>query len=139
MCKCPQATTILLKPDGRKLMVKTTKTKDVETIKKALTIGDRFAIISLLPKEEDIITMLMVKDIEIRMLLTEAEKKKQNFRIRKDVITKNVLWEWDFPERTKTFTFSNAEIELLRSRIDKLDKQKKIGAKILDTCILLRK
>ena len=117
-------------------MAKTKKAKRecVDSIKKVLTIKDRFAIISLLPKENDIITMVMVRDIEIRMSLTQTEKKKHNFRQ-----TESGGWKWDFPKKSKSFTFSNAEIELLKARIDVLDRQKKITADLLDTCILIRK
>lgn len=111
---------------------KTTKKKDAESIKKLLTIKDRFAIIGLLPKQGDIITMLMVRDIEIRMTITQTEKDKHKFR------KTDIGWVWDFPQKRKSFTFSGAEMELIRSKITELDKQKKINADSLDTCLLMR-
>lgn len=111
-------------------MAKSTK---VENVKKALTIKDRFAVVNILPKQNDIITMVMVRDIEIRMAMTQAERKTHNFRK-----TAEGGWEWDFSEKRKTFTFSNAEMELIRSRITELDKQKKISADLLDLCLLIR-
>lgn len=114
-------------------MVKSTKVKSVESIKKALTIKDRFAVVSILPKQDDIITMMMVRDIEIRMAMTQAERDKHNFRKKE-----GGGWEWDFPEKRKSFTFSNIEMELIRKQITELDKQKKISADLLDFCILIR-
>ncbi len=111
-------------------MAKNTMVKSVE---KALTIKDRFALVGMLPKQGDIITMMMLRDIEIRMAMTQTEKDEHKFRKRDDG-----GWEWELPEKRKTFTFSNAEMELIRTQITELDKQKKINADFLDFCILMR-
>ena len=111
-------------------MAKNTMVKSVE---KALTIKDRFALVGMLPKQGDIITMMMLRDIEIRMAMTQTEKDEHKFRKRDDG-----GWEWELPEKRKTFTFSNAEMELIRTQITELDKQKKINADLLDFCILMR-
>ncbi len=111
-------------------MAKNTKVKSVE---KALTIKDRFALVGILPKQDDIITMMMIRDIEIRMMMTQTEKDKHNFKKRNDG-----GWEWELPNKRKTFTFSNAEMELIRTQITELDKQKKISTDLLDFCILMR-
>ena len=111
-------------------MAKNTKVKSVE---KALTIKDRFALVGILPKQDDIITMMMIRDIEIRMMMTQTEKDKHNFKKSPDG-----MWTWDFATKRKTFTFSNAEMELIRTQITELDKQKKINADLLDFCILMR-
>lgn len=111
-------------------MAKNTMVKSVE---KALTIKDRFALVGMLPKQGDIITMMMLRDIEIRMAMTQTEKDEHKFRKRDDG-----GWEWELPEKRKTFTFSNAEMELIRTQITELDKQKKINADLLDLCILMR-
>ncbi len=114
-------------------MAKNTKVKSVESVKKALTIKDRFALVGILPKQNDIITMMMIRDIEIRMAMTQAERDKHKFR-------KNSEggWTWELPKKRKTFTFSNVEMELIRTQITELDKQKKITADLLDFCILMR-
>ena len=118
-------------------MVKAAKTpkkeKNVQRVEKALTIKDRFALIGILPKQNDIITMMMIRDIEIRMAMTQTEKDKHKFRKRNDG-----GWEWELPNKRTTFTFSNAEMELIRTQITELDKQKKINADLLDFCILMR-
>ncbi len=118
-------------------MVKATKTpkkeKNVQSIEKALTIKDRFALIGILPKQNDIITMMVIRDIEIRMAMTQAEKDTHKFRKIKDG-----GWKWELPNKRKTFTVSNAEMELIRTQITELDRQKKINADVLDLCILMR-
>lgn len=128
---------IMAKSTKTKRKVKTTKSRGeaVETVNLALTVQNRFAVIGILPKQEDIIGMMMVRDIEIRMLLTQIEKKKCNFRKQED----GRGWTWDLPKKTKTFKFSCAEMELLRKRVTELDSQKKISADLLDLCILIRK
>ncbi len=115
-------------------MAKNTKVKSVESVEKALTIKDRFALVGILPKQNDIITMMMIRDIEIRMAMTRTELDKHKFRKRKD----EEGWEWELPNKRTTFTFSNAEMELIRTQITELDKQKKISADLLDFCILMR-
>ena len=116
-------------------MVKTAKNtkKKVESVEKALTIKDRFALVGILPKQSNIITMMMIRDIEIKMAMTQTEKNKHKFRKRNDG-----GWEWELPNKRTTFTFSNAEMELIRTQITELDKQKKISADLLDFCILMR-
>lgn len=116
-------------------MTKNTKVKNVESVEKALTIKDRFALIGILPKQNDIITMVMIRDIEIRMAMTQPEKAKHNFR---KVKGKDGGWTWDHADLRTTFTFSNAEMELIRIQITELDKQKKISADMLDFCLLMR-
>lgn len=111
-------------------MAKVTK---VESVEKALTIKDRFALIGILPKQGDIISMMMVRDIETKMVMSPAEKEKHNFRKRP-----GGGWEWDLPQKRKKFTFSIAEMEVVRSQIGDLDRQKEISADILDFCILMR-
>ena len=124
---------MLKRKKERKIMVKSTKVKNVESVEKALTIKDRFALIGILPKQNDIITMVMIRDIEIRMTMTQDEKNKHKFRK-----SENGGWEWELPKKRRTFTFSNAEMELIRTQITELDKQKKISADLLDFCILMR-
>ncbi len=112
-------------------MARSTK---VESVEKALTIKDRFALLGILPKQGDIITMMMVRDIEIKVVITQAEKEKHNFRKREG----GGGWQWDLPKKRRTFTFSIAEMELVRTQIADLDRQKKVSADILDFCILMR-
>ena len=105
----------------------------VESVEKALTIKDRFALVGILPKQNDIITMVMIRDIEIRIAITQIEKEEHRFRKNPDG-----GWMWELPEKRKTFTFSNAEMELIRTQIIELDKQKKVNVGMLDFCILMR-
>ncbi len=111
-------------------MAKSTK---VESIEKALTIKDRFALLGILPKQGDIITMMMIRDLEIKMLMTQAEKEEHNFRK-----SPGGGWTWDSPNKRKSFTFSIAEMEVIRTQITDLDKQKKVSTDLLDFCILMR-
>ena len=112
-------------------MARSTK---VESVEKALTIKDRFSLLGILPKQGDIITMMMVRDIETKVVITPAEKEKHNFRKREG----GGGWQWDLPQERRTFTFSIAEMELVRAQIVDLDRQKKVNADLLDFCILMR-
>ena len=109
------------------------KVTKVESVQKALTIKDRFALIGILPKQGDIITMMMIRDLELKVTMNQAEREKHNFRKRP-----GGGWEWDMADKRKKFTFSIAEMEMIRTEISDLDKQKKIGLDLLDFCILMR-
>ena len=110
-----------------------TKLSKVESVEKELTIKDRFALMGILPKQGDIISMMMIRDIENKLVMTEEEKEKHSFRKRDDG-----GWQWELPEERTAFTFSIAEMEVIRTQITELDSQKKISGDILDLCILMR-
>ncbi len=110
-----------------------TKSAKVENVKKELTIKDRFALVGILPKQGDIISMMMIQDLGIKMAMTQSEKDKYNLRK-----SPGGGWEWDLPGKHRTFTFSAAEMELIRTQITDLDKQKKVSIDLLDFCILMR-
>lgn len=109
------------------------KLSKVESVEKSLTIKDRFALAGILPKEGDIISMMLIRDLETKVAMSAAEREKHNFRK-----ISNGGWTWDNAEKRKKFEFSIPEMELIRSQIKELDSQKKIGMDMLDFCILMR-
>jgi len=110
------------------------KAKDVESVKKTLFIKDRIVIGSILPKQSNIITMRLAQDIQKRVELTQADFKKY-----KIIIGKKGGLQWKAKKDTGTiYTFSSAEMELLKLQIDKLDKENKITDDILALHTLIR-
>lgn len=118
---------------SKKVKASRNKAKDVESVKKVLFIKDRIAVRGVLPKEGDILTMTLARDIGSKVELKQADFKK--FKI--EVLEGGRL-KWDVQKKGVSFTFTRAEIELLKSRITELDKQKKISGDLLDFCILMR-
>jgi len=112
---------------------KTIKLANVETIKKTLFIKDRIAVEGLLPKEGNIITMTLAKDIRSKVGLTQAELTKYKFKV-----ANNGGLQWTGETKPSAFTFTHAEIELMKTQITELDNQNKISVDSLDICIMMR-
>ena len=109
------------------------KAKDVESVKMKLGIKDRFDIINhLLPKQGNIIDLTITKDIRDKINFDQAELKKLGIKARKEG-----GYEW-FKESAKIVSFTNAEIELLRTKVTELDNQKAIPADMLELCLMIR-
>lgn len=109
------------------------KAKDVESVKRMLGIKDRFAINLLLPKEDNIINLMLVRDIATKVQFTQAEFKKYGIESQGDG-----NYKWPDDTHKKSISFTAAEIELLKRQIDLMDKQKKITPDLLSLCLELR-
>ena len=110
------------------------KAENVEGIVLELGIHDRILMQGLLPKEGDFITIKMVRDICDRVGLSQGEIKKHNVRRRED----GAGWQWNEPKEKKEFSFSSAEMELLKAKVSELDKTKKISNETLSLCEMIR-
>lgn len=109
------------------------KTESTETTKK-LGVKDRLQIIAvLLPKQGDILTLTIAKDIQEKIEFTQKEIELIGLKPKE-----GGGFEWKEKGFEKEIIFTKAEMELLRNQINELDKQKKINAEMLSLCILLR-
>ncbi len=100
-----------------------------------LNIQDRLSIISLCPERADILTQLVVKDLIKKVELSQKDIEKANVRSRED----GPGLQWDTGELPlKNVTFSDAELELLKSQVEKRDSEKKITQNVLETCLKIR-
>lgn len=108
--------------------------KNSDSIKIKLSIGDRISLLGILPKEGDIITLVLAKDIRLKTELSQNELKKCGIKRNE----KGGGLTWKIQKIDKTIIFTNAEITLLKSQIEKLDKSKKITSELLDLCVMIR-
>lgn len=97
-----------------------------------LIVKERLAIAGLYPKEGNIITQTLVRDIQKKVTLTQAEIKKYNFRQLQDKFV------WDEKGKGKDIEFTEAEVSMLKGEIDKLDKENKITQDILNVCLKIK-
>jgi len=121
---------------GKKIKSNQNKAADVETkpIRFSLTVKDRLAFTSILPREGDILNQVLSRDIENKVRLTQTEIKKVGL---KSSPTGGVTWNPKADSGTEIeFTFT--ETTLLRSQVEKLDKEKKITPDILSLCLKIR-
>jgi len=95
-------------------------------MKTLLEIGERLALTSLLPKEGNFLTLRIVKSITEKVNLKDAEIKEWNVKAGESspgVTT----FSWSQDTNTETeIEFSEAETDLLRKELNKLDHQNKL-------------
>lgn len=98
-----------------------------------LSIKDRIIIPGLYPLQSNIIDQVLIKDIRIKTDLSQAEFKEINIKAADGKYT------WDNKKgKDKEVTFTEAELNLLRTQIDKMDKEKKITQEILSLCLRIK-
>ena len=98
-----------------------------------LTIMDRLVIQGLYPSEGNIITQVLVKDIQDKIEFTQEEIKESDLKS----VSGGYKWNKD-KVIEKEIKFTEAEIELLKAQIDVLDKGKKITQHNLELCLKIR-
>lgn len=112
---------------------KKNKAKDVESVKLELTVHKRILLGGMLPKEGNFATMTLAKDIDAKVIFSEDELKKHKIENLPDGRVK-----FNSPKKGKKIDFSSAEIQLLKTQVDGLDKTNKITTEQLDLCIQIK-
>lgn len=116
--------------------IKATKNKagDVETkpVKLSLSVKDRLAFRELFPRQGDILSQVLARDIAEKVQITQAEMKKIELSTEGDKIS------WNPKAKTVNIVFTNPEITFLQAQVDRLDKEKKITLDILGLCLKIK-
>jgi len=94
-----------------------------------LTILERLIFGVLYPKEGTRITQVLVKDIKKKVEFSQEEFKELEFKATDEGYT----WKQD-KVKDIDYTFTKAELELLKEEVKKLDTQKKITQENLSLC-----
>lgn len=97
-----------------------------------LTIKDRILINQLFPKEGNLVQQILVRDIVNKTQLTQEEVTESEFKV------VNNGYSWNPATKAKEFEFTQAELDLLREQINKLDKEGKITQDLLDLCLSIQ-
>ena len=123
--------------EGKKPKATENKAKDVETklVKLKLSIKDRLSLKELFPRQSNIITLTLARDIIDKTQISQAEIKKVKLKIAED--GRAITWD-DKIATEKNVEFTGAEITFLRSQVDRLDNEKKVTAGILPLCLKIR-
>jgi len=96
-------------------------------MKTKLEVGDRLAIPNVLPKEGSALTLIIVKHIMKKIEITSEEVTKWGIQaVEKTPGVISYIWE---PEKVETveFEFTDAETDLIRKELNKLDQQNKLN------------
>jgi len=89
-------------------------------MKAKLTLGDRFAILGILPAEGNFATLKIVRKLREQLSLTEAEIKEQNVRQEGDQI------KWDNAEMTTKMEFGEFAENMIKERLGKMNEANKL-------------
>ena len=94
-----------------------------------LSIKERLLIGDLYPKEGNIMEQTMVRDMAGKTAITQEEMDQVNFRASDN----GFVWDSDKAEDVEV-EFTDAELDVLRGSVDKLDREKKVTQDNLDLC-----
>lgn len=104
-----------------------------------LTTKDRIVISAIFPKEADITTQRLIRELSERINLSEEEQKKIGLKAGVGPNGKpQTAWERDGLEPVK-IELSLAEQQFLSARVEELNNQKKITQDMLDICLEIQK
>jgi hypothetical protein len=110
-----------------------TKAKKNEESKLALTIKERLLVPQLYPREAGLTDQTIVRDIARKVNLSQEEQKKVGLKTMPNGFT------WDNKkEKVIEVEFTDAEINLLKDRINKLDQEKKITQQLVELCLKIK-
>lgn len=98
-----------------------------------LSVKERILISKLYPREGNLMTQTLVKDIIKKVELKQDYLKKIDFKSSPQGFT------WDSKKaKDINFDFTDSEVNLLKNEVDKLDKGNKITQEILDLCLKIK-
>jgi len=113
---------------------------DKDNLKKGYTmnlnIKNRLILVSqFLPKEGNLLTMTVVKDIKDKVELSQAEMAEYGLKIVKDG---GLSWNEKGNSSSKEIIFTTAELSILKEKVDELDKNAKLTLDVLPLCDLIK-
>lgn len=93
-------------------------------LSRKLTIGERFALLSILPEKGGLATAKLVRDLRDKLLPNPVELKKVN--VREDPETGQIVWDGE-KDTGKNFSFAGFETKLIVEKLQKLDKEEEVS------------
>lgn len=117
------------------MVKKKPKKEDAKRNIMELNVKERLDIRGLYPRESDIITQTLVKDIDKKVMLTQNEQKKIEFKL------EDKMFKWNQKKAKMAcinVEFSDAEINFLKEQAERMNKEKKITQENLDLIIKIK-
>jgi hypothetical protein len=103
-------------------------------MKLSLSVGERINLSGITPKEGNITTQTIVRDILKKIELTQEEHKKVELKV--VTVGAGQAYQWN---NSKDFEikvdFTEAETNVLKEAVEKLDREEKIIGSNLDLCL----
>ena len=94
-----------------------------------LTFKERLVFNALYPQKGNLSEQILVQDISKKVQFTQEEMQNANYKV------EGRLASWDETKVKETeISFTGAELNFLKTRVDELDKNKEITQDILSLC-----
>jgi ribosomal protein L18E len=106
-------------------------TSEQKTI--ALTVKERLLISQIYPEKSSLTEQTIVRDVSRKLELSQDEQKEIEFK----TIPQGFTWNQE-KEQVKVVEFTDAELNLLKDRVNALDKEQKITQQILELCLKIK-
>ena len=98
-----------------------------------LSIKDRLLFASLYPQKGNLVEQILTKDINEKVSLKQKEVVDIGLKEKEGQIT----WS-DKKDVVKEVDFTDAELDFLKSQVERLDEAKEITREITDLCIKIK-
>lgn len=99
-----------------------------------LSIGDRLQLGSFLPEKGNIFTMKFVKELQVKVDFSVKEMKDSNLKGTDD----GMGYTWDSKTKPKEFSFTGAELDILKEGVARLDNASAITNQTLDLALRIK-
>jgi hypothetical protein len=100
-----------------------------------LTVKERIVLAQLYPRESNLLTQTLIRDVSRKVQMDQAELKEIDFK------SSSTGFVWDGEKakgKDKEIEFSEAELNMLKDQVERLDKEKKISQDLLDLCLKIK-
>ena len=91
-------------------------------MKVQLTLGERFAVLGILPNEGTFATLKIIRKLREQLSLTEDEIKEYNVRQEEN----NLMWDASKALDEKEFEFGEFSEDLIVKKLKEIDKDEKL-------------
>ena len=106
-------------------------------MKLKFTVLERLSFAILFPKDDDMVTLRLSREIKDKISLSEEEMEDINFKVIKSDQGSSYTWDDDLTNKVDNkykADFTEAEIRFLKERVTKLNDAKKIPDSSLTLC-----
>lgn len=104
----------------------TKETTNVVLVETELTFTDRIVLGSLLPREASFEKLIIARDLQEKIKVTQDEVKK--FSIKPTEDGKNISWDISEEENHFFYEFTDLEKKLIKEELEKKDRESKLEA-----------
>jgi hypothetical protein len=99
----------------------------------ALTVKERLLISQIYPEKSSLTEQTIVRDVSRKLEISQEEQTEIEFK----TMPQGFTWNQE-KEQVKVVEFTDAELNLLKDRVNALDKEQKITQQILELCLKIK-